>query len=418
MSTTVSASGLGLLLGVALGSGLPVSPRASASGRALTLPQAIQVALQHNTDARSAQADVQSAHGALEQSTAFENPGLFVSALGTQVNPATWPTPNQLGLTWTLPIGGKRGAGIASAKAGLSAAQATQTSVIQQLELNVAQAFVTVLLNQSLLAFSRQDQADFQETLALDEVRYKDGQIAYGDLLKLKLQALAIDDAVRSAASAEVQARADLAVLLGADPSDVLTLEGALAPVQPLELSPNQLVAKALEQRPDVKAADAQTQSAKEALTQQRRQPIPDLGILADYNHASGDPDSFDLQLSVSLPLLDRNGGNVEQAAAAVTKAELAREAIELSVRSDAVKALDELHASQAQLAAYEEGVKVGRESLEISRHAFHAGQGSLLDFLDAETSYRQVEVAYRNAIAREAVAAYNLRFIAGQSLP
>jgi len=385
----------------------------------LTLPQAVQLALQHNTDARSAQADVTSAHGALEQSTAFENPGLFVSALGTQVNPATWPKPNQFGVTWTLPIGGKRGAGIASARAGLSAARATQTSVVQQLELNVAQAFVTVLLNQSLLAFARQDQANFQETLALDEVRYKDGQIAYGELLKLRLQALAIDDAVRSAASAQVQARADLAQLLGtaADEAD-LSLAGELAPVAAPDLSPQTLISQALEQRPDIKAADAQTQSAKDALSQQRRQPIPDLGILADYNHASGDPDSFDLQLSVSIPLLDRNGGNVEQAEAALTKAQLAREALELDIRTTAVKALEELHASQAQLAAYQSGVKTGRESLEISRHAFHAGQGSLLDFLDAETSNRQVEVAYRNAIAREAVAAYNLRFIAGQGLP
>jgi cobalt-zinc-cadmium efflux system outer membrane protein len=407
------------LLGLALGSGLPASPNARAAGRSLTLPQAIELALQRNTDARAAQADVKSAHGALEQSTAFENPGLFVSALGTQVNPATWPKPNQFGVTWTLPIGGKRGAGIASAEAGLSAARATQTSVVQQLELNVAQAFVTVLLDQSLLDFAQQDQASFRETLALDEVRYKDGQIAYGELLKLKLQALAIDDAVQTAASTKLQARADLAQLLGtsADEAD-LVLEGELAPVTAPALGPGQLVSQALAQRPDVKAADAETRSAKASLSQQRRQPIPDLGILADYNHAAGDPDSFDLQLSVSIPLLDRNGGNVEQAEAALTKAQLTREALELGIRTAAVKALEELRASQVQLAAYQAGVKLGRESLEISRHAFHAGSGSLLDFLDAETSYRQVEVAYRNAIAREAVAAYNLRFIAGQSLP
>lgn len=417
--TDVTASGFGLLLGVAIGSGLPGSPNARAAERTLTLPQAIELALQHNTDARSADADVTSAHGAWVQSSALPNPNLFVSSLATQVNPATWPQPNQFGFTWTIPIGGKRGAGIAAAKAGLSAAQATKSSVVQQLELNVAQAFVTLQLNQSLLDFARQDQAAFRQTLALDEIRYKDGQIAYGELLKLRLQALTTDDAVRSAETAEVQARADLAQLLGLRQGDTdLAPSGELAPVPGMELTPEQLVSKALEQRPDVKAADAQTESAKQSVTQQRRQPIPDLGILADYNHASGTPDSFDVGLSVTIPLFDRNGGNVEQARAAFSKAQIAREALELQIRNAAVKALEELRQSQAQLTAYEAGVKTGRESLEIARHAFHAGSGSLLDFLDAETSNRQVEVAYRNAIAREAIAAYTLRFIAGQSLP
>jgi cobalt-zinc-cadmium efflux system outer membrane protein len=383
------------------------------------LSDAIQLALTHNPDARGTAADVRGAHGALVQSRAFENPGLFVSSLGTQVNPLDWPRPNQIGLSWTLPIGGKRSAGIASAQAGLKAAEASRSRALQQLELDVAQAYVGVLLDTSLLEFARQDEADFQKTLALDELRYKDGQIAYGELLKLRLQALSIADAVRDAESALVQARADLVQRIGVKtlPVDV-DLAGTLAPVAAEQSSAEALVKEALQNRPDIKGALAQTASAKEALTQQRRQPIPDLGLLADYNHGAGEPDSFDLQLSVSIPLLDQNSGNVEQAAAAYTKAQLAHESLELQIRSDAQKAVEELRVAQAQLTAYAKGVQAARESLDISRHAFQAGSGSLLDFLDAETRYREVEVSYRNAIARQAIAAYSLRFIAGRSLP
>jgi cobalt-zinc-cadmium efflux system outer membrane protein len=290
--------------------------------------------------------------------------------------------------------------------------------VVQQIEFDVAQGYVNVLLDKALLDFAHQDRESFEHTLSLNELRYKDGQIAYGELLKLRLQALAIGDEVRQAQTALVQARADLVQLLGLlrDPQ-TLTVAGELGPVAGPSPTLEQLLADAHRDRPDLEAAAATSESAKEALTVQRRQPIPDLGLEADYNHARGVPDSFDLALTVSVPVLDQNRGNVEQAESAYSRARLANEALELQIRAAAAKAIEELRASQEQLAAYQTGAAQARESLEITRHAYEQGSGSLLDFLDAETSYRQVEVSLRNATARQAVAAYNLRFIAGKGV-
>ena len=405
-------------LAFALAAGLASFPAQAEPVHTLTLPEAIEIALGHNPDLRSSQQDVRSAHGAWVQSSALPNPNLFVSSLGTQVNPLHWPRPNQLGVTWTIPIGGKRGAGIASAEAGLKAAQATEAAQVRQTALGVTTAFVNLLLARSQLDFAKQDQAAFNKTVELSELQYKDGKIAYGDLLKLRIEALSTDDAVRQSQENLVSAHADLEQLLGLQAvAPDFVAQGSLEGTQAPALTVESAIAQALAHRPDYQALKASEESAKSALVQQKRQPIPDLGVLADYNHQPGDPDSFDLQLSVAVPIFDFNRGNVEQADATYEKARLAEESLKTQIRDSAIKAVAEWNTARAQVEAYGTGLKAAKESLDISRHAFNLGSGSLLDFLQAETAYRQVETSYRAALARAALAAYSLRFIAGLDL-
>jgi len=399
------------------------APAAEELPSSITLAEAIALALQHNTDTRASGEDVVSAHGVLVQAGVFPNPGLSVSAFGSRVSPLQGPLPGQFGVTWTLPIGGKRAAGIAAAEAGLTAAKATNASVRQQISLSVATGFVNILLARALLDFALQDQASFRQTLELNELRYKDGKIAFGDVLKLRIQALAEDDTVRQAQQNLISGYADLLQLLGeGSVKPAFEVRGALEPApQASETTPESLLAAALSRRPDYLALTAQAEAAAHLLTQAQRQPIPDLGILVDYNHdfgnRTGNPDSYDVSLSVAVPLFDRNTGNIEQAGAALQKARIAQDALRNQLRDAATKAVAEWGSSAAQVAAYRAGVDAAKESLEISRHAYELGQGSLLDFLGAQTSYRQVESAYRSAQARTALAAYTLRFVAGEEI-
>ena len=407
-----------------LAASLPAaSVQADEPRSSITLEQAVALALQHNTDMRAAGQDVVSAHGALTQATVLPNPGLFVGAFASTVSPLQAPVPGQFGVTWTLPIGGKRSAGIASAEAGLSAAQASNAAVRQQVSLNVATAFLNALLSKALLEFALQDQADFRHTLELNELRYRLGKIAFGDVLKLRIQALAEDDTVRQAQQNLVSNRADLLQLLGEGSlKDDFEVRGALEPVpQAAEVTPEALLSSALARRPDYLALTAQTEAAEHSLTQARRQPIPDISVLFDVNHdfghRSGAPDSYDISLSVPVPLFDRNTGNIEHAAAALEKARIAQEALRIQLRDTATKAVAEWRSSGAQVQAYRAGVDGAKESLEISRHAYEEGRGSLIDFLGAQTSYRQVESAFRTALARTALAAHTLRFVAAEEI-
>ena len=401
---------------------LLASTLAAAAPRAvLSLPDAIQLALAHNPDSLSTDEDVRAAQGALVQSHALPNPSLFLYKLGGNISPFDAPVPNQFGVTWTIPIGGKRGAGIASARAAVAAAAATRVGSKHQLALQVETAFVTVLLDQAQLDFSKQDQAGLHESVGLEEVRYKDGKIAYSDLLKLRIQARGTDDTVRQDELQLENDRAELARLVGdGQLAPGFQLAGSLSPPPfPQDLTAEALLARALAARPDYKALIASERSAAASVTVARRQPIPDLGVLLDYDHVPGSAGQYDVSVSASIPLFDRNAGGTMQAEAARRKAQLATESMHAQLREDARKAVAALATARARLQVYDQQLLAeAKESLDISRHAYEQGRGSLLDYLDAESSYRDVERSYNQAVADAMLAAAQVRYVAGEELP
>lgn len=388
-------------------------------GPRLTLSGAVKLALRRGPDSRAADLAVESARGALLQASLLPNPSFTVATNGVEISPAAAPIPNQVSLEWPIPIGGKRGAGIDAARAGLDAAQASRRATRRQAVLAVESAFVTVLLDRAQLAFERKSRAQFRQSLALNELRYKDGKIAFGEVLKLRIEALAEDDAVREAKEALVGARADLRALIGGI-APGFVVDGALAaPAIAAPADASALLSAALAHRSDFLALKDQEKQAAALLDQAQRQPIPDLDVALDYNTEPKGAGNYDILLSVPLPIFDRNQGNVTQAEAAYAQAKLATERLRLQIQKNARRAVAEWQTSQAQLAAYTGHLlSAAKQSLDISRRAYDLGSGSLLDYLDAESSYREVEIAYRAALARTMLAAATLRFIAGEDTP
>jgi cobalt-zinc-cadmium efflux system outer membrane protein len=385
----------------------------------LTASDAVRLALSNNPDARATDQDVASARGAVTQARLLPNPSVFVSALDTEIQPAQAPIPNQFGVTWTIPIGGKRAASIAAARAGLGAAKASRLASRRRLALDVESAFVTVLLDRSLLEFAKDDQRTFRESVEINEIRYKDGKISYGEVLKLRIQARQVDDSVRQYEQAVLDDRLELQRLIGGDvlaPS--FRCVGSLEPPNlPRDLDAATLTRRALGRRPDYQALASELESARSSLTLARRQPIPDLGVLADYNRIPGSAGTYDLQLTATVPLFDRNQGNIATARAGYEKARLGIRSLREQIRADAARAIKEWHTSQERLQAYSgDFVKAAKESLDISRHSYEEGRGTLLDYLDAESSYRDVERAYRSAEAEAVIAAANIHFVSGET--
>ena len=396
-----------------------LAPASAAPPSTLTLADAIALALRHNPDSLATDEDVRGAQGALTQAHALPNPALFVGSLGRNLSPIEAPLPNQVGVSWTIPLGGKRGAGITSARAGVDAASATRVAARRQLAFNVQTAFIAVLEDQAQLDFARDDQRGLRAAVDLDQLRYKDGKIAYGDVLKVRIQSRGADDTVRQRELSLATDRAELSRLVGDGVLEpTFTLSGALA-APPLVTPSADLLDHALARRSDYQALVAAERSAAAAVTQARRQPIPDLGVTADYNHVPDMSGTFDLILSASIPVFDRNRGNTLQADAAHRKARFAIASMRAQIRADLAVAIKGVETSRARLEVYDHGLlSDAKESLEISTHAYQEGRGTLLDYLDAEASHREVESEYRSAVAEAMLAAAKLRFVTGEELP
>src|SRR5262249_17462841 len=206
------------------------------------------------------------------------------------------------------------------------------------------------------------------------------------------------------------QARLALRQLIG---FDVLTpdfeVAGDLA-YRPLVDSLEQIQARALENRPDLAAARQSTLPAGSQLALARANAKPDLTTTVSYSHVAGEHASS-FSFNIPLPLFNRNQGEIFRTRFAATQANYNAKAAEEAVLKDVQFAYEQAKADESIVNLYRSGyLQQAQESREISEFAYRQGAASLIDLLDAERSYRNIELAYRQALANYAVAFQQVR--------
>jgi len=98
---------------------------------------------------------------------------------------------------------------------------------------------------------------------------------------------------------------------------------------------------------------------------------------------------------------------------------ELSSEQASLAL-TDVENSYEALRTNDEVVKLYQSGyLKQSEESRDISQYAYQRGAASLLDYLDAERSYRANQLAYRQALAAYMVALEQLKQAVGtRSLP
>ena len=119
----------------------------------------------------------------------------------------------------------------------------------------MATLFVNVQLAQSTLELARKDLESYQKTVDLNNLRYQKGAISEDDKLKIELQLLQFQNDVAQAELAKVQGLSDLRKQLGYEsvPADY-DIAGEFE-YHKVQGNLEDLQLKALQQRPDLKAA-------------------------------------------------------------------------------------------------------------------------------------------------------------------
>jgi cobalt-zinc-cadmium efflux system outer membrane protein len=287
------------------------------------------------------------------------------------------------------------------------------------LTFNVAQQFINVLLAKSNLSLAKQDLASFQETVDISAARLRAGGISEGDFLKIKLQLLQFQTDVSSAELSLLQALASLRPLLGYDAvPQSYDVVGDLAYV-PLRGNREDLEARALGLRPDLAAARQGVTAAQSqhrlAIANGKR----DVTTTLDYTHVSA-INSASFLFNVEVPIFDRNQGEIARTRYAIAQSEENQTVAQETVMTDVTTAYEAAKTGEQVVQLYESGyLKQAQESRDISEYAYKRGAASLLDFLDAERSYRATQLAYRQALAAYLLALEQLREAVGtRNLP
>lgn len=318
------------------------------------------------------------------------------------------------GISYNFELYGKRKARMRAARAATSVTAAEVSNDERRLRYDVAAQFINVLYAESKLRFAKQDLATFDKSLAISKKQYQAGSISHGSLLKLQLQRLLFQTDDTSAQVAVIQAKDNLRQLVGFDalPANYGVI-GKLKAVDP-HRSLLGLEAEALRSRPDLQASRANISQAASDLHLARAYAHPDLGTTVDYTHLQA-MNQLSAYATIGIPLFNRNQGNIARASAQMTQAHEQERAAEQLVLTQVRSAFAQEQSALQVVQLYRSGyLKDAQQSLAISQYAYVRGDSSLLNFLDAERSYRTVELNYLRALAQAMISEQRLNEVSG----
>ncbi len=281
----------------------------------------------------------------------------------------------------------------------------------------VAQAFVDVLSAQERLAVDTELVSLAEQVLQGAEARVKAGKVSPIEETRARV-ALSTNRIARARAQRELTAaKARLVATWGGERPTFERAEGDLESLQAIPSA--ETLAGRIEQNPDIARwamAMAQRQAAI-TLEEANRIPDPTLGGGFRYFNESKDQ-AFLFEISVPLPVFDRNQGNILEARYQLAKTEEERRAAAISVRTALAESYAELSTAFTEASALRDEVLPGAQhAFDAASEGYRQGKFQFLDVLDAQRTLFEVRGQYIEALATYHKAVAALERLIGEPL-
>jgi outer membrane protein, heavy metal efflux system len=404
----------------------PAFGQAASGPIRITLDEAVQMALQHNHNILAARTTITQSE-AMEV-TADLRPNPFIFGDWDYLpffSPSNWTnqylhdsTEADLGLGYLFERGRKRERRFQAAKDVTAQTRSLVADNERGLTYQVATLFVNVQLAESTIDLAQQDLKSFQQTVDIGDFQYKAGQISEDDSLKIELQLLQFQTDLEQAQLARQQGLSDLRQLLGYESVsadyDVVDAFDYL----PLKANVEDLQMQALQNRPDLRAAQQGVTAANSSYLLAKANGVQDVTVQANYSHVNG-INAASIYASIPLPIFNRNQGEIARTRSVISQAQEQQAATSGQVMTDVKDAYEGLKTNDKIILLYRDKYRaIAKKDRDIADYAYHRGAIALIDFLDAERSYRAEELGYRQTLAsyllaleqvREAVGVRNL---------
>jgi len=393
----------------------------------ITLDEAIQMALQHNHNILAARTTIDQSLAVEVTANLRPNPVLFTDweylpLLSPSFMNTTYlhdSTEADLGLGYLIERGKKRERRYQAAKDITSQTRSLVADSERGLTYQVSTLFVNVQLAESTIDLAQQDLTSFRQTVDIAEFQFKSGGISEDDYLKIELQLLQFESDLEQAQLARQQGLSDLRQVLGyesvsadydvVDAFDYLPMKGNL----------EDLKMQALQNRPDFRAAQQGVTAANSSFLLAKADGVPDLTVQGNYSHVNG-INAATFYASIPLPIFNRNQGEIARTRSVITQMQEQQAFANGQVLTDVKDAYEGLKSNDRMVMMYKDKYRdIAKKDRDIADYAYHRGAIPLLNFLDAERSYRAEELGYRQTLASYLLALEQLREAVGvRNLP
>jgi len=384
------------------------------------LPSLEGLAMESSRSLMAGRDQVMAARFAVDSASAFPNPELeYLGGTARARSPGSnTGDARSVALTQPLDMPWKRSARIAVAEAGLAATTAAQQAFEADLLARLRVRYFELLRRQAELLNAREDVQLMEGVRSRIALRVELGEAPRFELIKSDAEALNAQKTALAAGFRVQQARSLLRQMVGAALPEDFSISGSLRNVPallPLEGLQQQLSNSS----PDLARARAEMVRAQRQLDLERVQRWPNVALKASYDE---DPDvrTSKLGVVVSIPLWDRRGGPVGEAAAQLSRARNELEAQQFGLGQTLEVAVQQYEIAQTQVTALESGiVRQAEAALKVAEAAYRFGERGFIDVLDAQRVYRAARselIAARFELAAAWVEIERLRAMPGRS--
>ena len=360
-----------------------------------TLQQVIDIAMVENPSVRVVKAQQDAAIANVTTAKAYVNPEIEMSAGPSRYRTGSNETKSNwlIGLSQPLEFSDVRTARREIAESNVAFVGVNVEINQVELRSRVKKAFYDVLQRQAALRLVEDDRNLLQQIRERVKLRVDVGESPRYELIKADTEALAAERDYQAALVRVVESKAYLQGLVGPSMPVDYAVVGEL-PMNQVLPSIHSL-REQLSQSPHLKQVRAASQTADAKLRLEQNLRNPGLTLKAGIEQ---DPDltSFRLGVAVPLPLWNQRQGQIAEAAANVSQIQAAFSDRELALTRDLESSYQRYLIAQNQVSAFENGLLKQSESvLKVAESAYRYGERGILEYLDAQRTYRVVKKDY-----------------------
>ncbi len=415
--------------------------------RQLTLDKAEEILLRNNLTLTSARYGVDVARALRLLASLRPNPTVTVAAeqfdIAHPIREIISTNPNvaankfyTLRYDQIFERGDKRKLRTQAADLQVKAAEAQVLDATRQQLFQLKQAFYSAVLARENLRVADENLYLINSTEQLIKLHVETGDVAEGELIKFQSNKVQYQRDLVSSQLAYQQAARDVLNILGVEPKDVVGIVStggpdqipqllADAPIdvigdlkaQPVTISVVELRQVAIENRPDVIAAQRNVEAAQRVLDLAYALRRRDLDIGWEYQRNGGE-DTFGVVLSVPIFVHNNHQGEIDQALALLQQARTLLAQVKLQAMTDVDKAYRAYETAQKLLQVYNAAaLSKAEEAFRIAGVSYKEGATSLLELREAQRTFNQTRVAYNQAHFDYRISIYQLELATGRKL-
>jgi outer membrane protein TolC len=400
----------------------------------LTLEDALARARKNSTQFQSAQTDAAIARqdryqaaAALLPTVSYNNQALYTqlnkNGLAFIANNAAHEYLSQANVHESIDLVSISSFRRATAASALAKARAEIAS--RGLVVTVVQSYYAVAAAQLKLEAAKKNGDEGERFLQLTQDLEKGGEVAHSDVIKAELQTQERHRQLLEAQLGLLNARLDFAVLIFPDFNDNFELAEDLHASVPLPTLA-EVQQRAARDNPDLRAALATVQQAGQDVNGARGGYLPSLsfdywyGIDAERFAVNGPGGVSNLASSaaatVNIPIWNWGAtqSRIKQAELKRTQAQRELSLAQRKLLAEIKSLYAEADTSLNELSGLSRSAELSAESLRLTTLRYKGGEATVLEVVDAQTTFAQANTAYQDGAVRYRVALANLQTLTG----